>query len=149
MSERTMYLRVPPTTADEMQATIFGPLGDDGLFDPEHEEWTPRLGALAEAWREQRRFSYGVRLELNAEAAAEMLVQLAGTEGIVETAASQNDPYYPTPHAAQAAGMLQSWRAKQRKLREWLEDEVGATVEGGWGRLPRVKLPEENTTARG
>lgn len=137
----TIYLKVPPRAADEMNCTIFDPLHTDGLFDPEHEEYTPRLGALRDAWAEQKHFKYGTRIELTPGAAAEMLWQLASTQDIVEVAATSS---YDIRDNAQAAGILQSWKAKRRKLRRWLTKEIGAEIEGGgWGSLPRVRLPEE------
>lgn len=139
MSKPTMFLRLPPRTRDEMQATIFAPLQDDGLFDPDHDEYTPRKGALWEAWKDAESFSYGTRLELTPPAAAELLWQLASTQDIVEVQASSS--YDPRDNAV-AAGVLQSWKAKRRRIREWLTDEAGAEIEGGgFTRLPKVTLP--------
>lgn len=146
MSEQTMYLKVPPTAADEMAATIFDPLSADGLTDPEHEEHTERIAALWEAWQERRRFQYGIRLELTPKAAARLLWDLASTQGIIEVQATSS---YDIRDNARGAARLQAWRRMRRDLREWLTEEVGAKIEGrGFGSLPAVRFPADAEDGR-
>lgn len=141
-------LRLTANLRKHLLQDAISPLEQDGLLDPDHDEYRESLEEVAEQLKDPRSYGRSWKIELSPAGAAELIRQIVGVTGIWETRQAGTNPRWSDSHelsrAAKARGAVRAGRRVIRELSEWLEEEVGAEVEWTMG-TPKIRLPKEVT----